>query len=120
MLFLLNSDYGAMKKTFEVNHFLDKVSASRHKMSITAIFTHIVLELCKNKYLRDWSTLTLETRIGYICNTHAPRARLSRRGLWWSWNEAYSTFCPDTASWCARNSCKKHYSNCFYLRFIDI
>ena len=25
----------------------------------------------------------------------------------------------DTASWCARNSCKKRYSNCFYLRVID-
>jgi len=53
MLFLLNSDYDAMKKTFELNHFLDKVLASRHKIYITAIFTHVVLKLCKNKYLRD-------------------------------------------------------------------
>jgi len=53
MLFLLNSDYGVMKKTFELNHFLNKVSASRHKMYITAICTHVVLELCENKYPRD-------------------------------------------------------------------
>jgi len=30
MLLLLNSDSGAMKKTFKLNRFLAKVSASRH------------------------------------------------------------------------------------------
>ena len=41
-------------------------------MYITAIFTHVVLELCKNKNLRYQfkATLTLETRIGYICSIH--------------------------------------------------
>jgi len=36
MLLLLNSDYGAMKKTLKLNRFLDKVWASRHK-----IYRHI-------------------------------------------------------------------------------
>jgi len=33
---------------------------------------HVVLKLCNNKNLRYWfeATLTLETRVGYICNTH--------------------------------------------------
>jgi len=26
----------------------------------------------------------------------------------------------DTASWCAKNSCEKRYSNCFYLRSLMI
>jgi len=30
MLLLLNSDYGAMKKTLKLNRFLAKVWASRH------------------------------------------------------------------------------------------
>ena len=51
MLFLLKSDHAAMKKTLKLNRFLAKFSASRHKMYITAIFTHVVLELCKNKNL---------------------------------------------------------------------
>jgi len=59
-------------------------------------------------------TLTLETTIGYICNTH-PLDPLSR-SLRWSWNEPFVTIRPDTASWCARNSCEKRYSNWFYLR----
>jgi len=58
-------------------------------MYATALFTHEVLELCKNKNLRYWfkATLTLETRISYICNTHG----CERRNLRWSWNEAYIT-----------------------------
>jgi len=72
MLLLLNSDYSAMKKSLELNRFSTKVGASRHKIYITAIFTHLVLELCKNKNLRYWfkATLTLETRMRYILNTH--------------------------------------------------
>jgi len=72
MLLFLNSDYGAMKKTLKLNRSLAKVWASRHKIYLTAIFMHVVLKLCKNKKLRYWfkATLTLETRIGYICNTH--------------------------------------------------
>ena len=85
-------------------------------MHIASIFTHVVLEMCKNKKLRYWfeATLAQETRIGYISNTHG----LSRRSLRWSWNEAV-TIKPDTASWCARNSREKRYSNWFYLRVID-
>ena len=47
-------------------------SFKTYKMYITVIFTHLVLELCKNKNLRHSfkTSLTLETRIGYICNTH--------------------------------------------------
>jgi len=53
MLFLLNSDYDAMKKTLKLNRFLAKVGVSRHKkIYLTAISTHVVLKLCKNKYLR--------------------------------------------------------------------
>jgi len=53
MLLLLNSDYGAMKKTLKLNRFLAKVWASKHiNLHITAIFTHVVLELCKKKNLR--------------------------------------------------------------------
>ena len=72
MLLLLDSYYGAMKKTLKLNRFLAKDWASRHKIYITAIFMHLVLELCNNKNLRYWvkATLTLETRIGYICNIH--------------------------------------------------
>jgi len=72
MLLLLNSYYSAMKKTLKLNRFLPKVWASRHKIYITAIFTHLVSELCNNKNLRYWvkATLTLETRIGYISSIH--------------------------------------------------
>ena len=58
---LLNRGYGAVKKTFKLNRFLAKVWASRREMYITAIFTHVVLELCKSKNLRYWfkATLTL-------------------------------------------------------------
>jgi len=73
MLLLQNSDYSAMKKTLKLNRVLAKIWASRHKIYITAIFTHLVSELCKNKNVRYWfkATLTLETRIGYISNTHS-------------------------------------------------
>jgi len=54
MLLLLNSYYSAMKKTLKLNRFLPKVWASRHKIYITAIFTHLVSELCNNKNLRYW------------------------------------------------------------------
>jgi len=54
MLLLLHSDHGALKKTLKLNRSLAKVWASRHWMYITAIFTHVVLELCKNKNLRYW------------------------------------------------------------------
>ena len=57
MLLLLNSDYGAMKKTFKLNRSLAKVSALRHKMYITSIFTHVVLATWKNKNLRCWFRL---------------------------------------------------------------
>ena len=42
------------------------------KIYLIAIFAHAVLKQCKNKNLRYWfkATLTLQTRIGYICNTH--------------------------------------------------
>jgi len=63
----------AMKKTLKLNRFLAEVSVSKHKIYVTAIFMHLVLELCSasNKNLRFWfkATLTLEARIGYICNT---------------------------------------------------
>jgi len=50
MLFLLNSDYGAMKKTLKLNRFLAKVWVSRHiQIYLTAIFTHVVLQLWKTK-----------------------------------------------------------------------
>jgi len=41
MLLLLNSDYGAMKKTLKLNRFLAKVWTSRHKIDLNAIFTHV-------------------------------------------------------------------------------
>jgi len=47
MLLLLNSDYGAVKKTLKLNRFLAKVWASRHtlyQIYLTAIFTHVVLK----------------------------------------------------------------------------
>jgi len=52
MLLLLDSYYGAMKKTLKLNRFLAKICASRHKIYMTAIFTHLVLELCNEKILR--------------------------------------------------------------------
>jgi len=73
MLLLLNSDYDAMKKSLKLNRFLAKVWAPRHEIYLNAIFTQVVLHLCKNKNLRCWfkaTTLALETRIGSICNTH--------------------------------------------------
>jgi len=57
--------------------------------------------------------LTLETRIGYICNNDGYQGEICD-GL-----EAYITNKWDTASWCARNSCEKRYFNCFYLWVID-
>jgi len=43
-----------------------------YEICITAIFTHLVLDLCNNKNLRYCfkATLTPETRIGYYCNIH--------------------------------------------------
>jgi len=41
MPLLLNSDYGAMKKTLKLNRFLAKVWASRHQIYLNAIFTHV-------------------------------------------------------------------------------
>jgi len=72
MLLLLNSEYGAMKKTLKLNRLLAKVWASRHKIYLNAILTNVIEKLCKNKNLRCWfkATLALETRIGCICNTH--------------------------------------------------
>jgi len=72
MLLLLDSYYGAMKMTLKLNPFLAKVWASKHKIYITGIFTHVVLEVCNNKNQRYWfkATLTLETRVGYIYNPH--------------------------------------------------
>ena len=61
------------EEDFETESLLSQIfSLKTYKMYITAIFTHVVLELCKNKNLRCWfkATLTLETRIGYSCNTH--------------------------------------------------
>jgi len=42
MLLLLNSDYGAVKKTLKLNRFLAKVWASKHKIYLNAIFTHVI------------------------------------------------------------------------------
>jgi len=84
------------------------------KIYLIAIFTHVVSKLCNNKKLRHWfkATLTLETRIVYICNTHG----YQRGTLQWPCNEAYISIRWDTARWCAKNSCEKRDSNCFYLR----
>jgi len=65
MLWLLNSDFGAMKKTLKLNPILASFSFSKtYKIYLTATFTHVFSELCKNKSLRYWNkaTLTLETR----------------------------------------------------------
>jgi len=62
------------EEDFETESLLSQnVSFKTYKMYITAIFTHIVFELCKNKiYDIDFkATLTLETR-------------LSQRNLRWS------------------------------------
>jgi len=62
------------EENFETESFLSQnLCFKTYKIYITDIFTHVVLELCKNKNLRYWfkATLTLETiRIGYICNAH--------------------------------------------------
>jgi len=43
---------------FETESFLSQSSCFKtYKMYITAIFTHVVLELCKNKNLRYWYRL---------------------------------------------------------------
>jgi len=49
MLLLLNSDYGAMKKSLKLNRFLAKVWASKHEIYLNAIFMHVVLKLQKQK-----------------------------------------------------------------------
>jgi len=73
MQFLLNSDYGAMKMTFETESLLSQsFSFKTYKIYITAIFTNLVWNCAKTKlYDIDPITLRLETRIGYICNTHS-------------------------------------------------
>jgi len=61
------------EEDFETELLLSQsLSFKMYKIYITAVFTHLVLELCNNKNLRYWfkATLTLETRIGYICNIH--------------------------------------------------
>jgi len=57
------------EEDFETESLLSQVWASRHKIYITAIFTHLFFEVWNNKNLRYWfkATLTLETRIGYSC-----------------------------------------------------
>jgi len=72
MLLLLNSDYGAMKKTETESLLSQSLSFKTYKIYLTAIFTHVVLKLYTNKNLRYWlkATPTLETRIAYTCNTH--------------------------------------------------
>jgi len=53
MLWLLNSDFGAMKKTLKLNPILASFSFSKtYKIYLTATFTHVFSELCKNKSLR--------------------------------------------------------------------
>jgi len=52
MLLLLNSDYGAMKKTETESIRSQIFSFKTYKIYITAIFAHVVLKLCKNKNLR--------------------------------------------------------------------
>jgi len=42
MLLLLNSDYGAVKKTLKLNRFLAELWASRHNIYLNAIFTHVI------------------------------------------------------------------------------
>jgi len=42
MLLLLNSDYGAVRKTLKLNRFLAKVWASRYTKFLNAIFTHVI------------------------------------------------------------------------------
>ena len=61
-----------MKKIEMESLLRQSLSLNTYKICLTAILTHVVLKLCQNKNLRYWSkaTLTLETRIGYICNTH--------------------------------------------------
>ena len=39
----------AQWRRLKLNRFLAKIWDSRHKTYITAIFTHVVLEPCKNK-----------------------------------------------------------------------
>jgi len=59
---------------FETESLLrQSLSFKTYKIYLTAIFTHVVLKLCQNKNLRFSfkAALTLETKIGYICNTHS-------------------------------------------------
>jgi len=67
------------EEDFETESLLSQsLSFKTCKIYITPIFTHLVLELCNNKNLRYWfnATLTLETRIGYICNIHDYQRRI--------------------------------------------
>jgi len=66
MLLLLNSDYGAMKRSLKLNRFLAKVWASRHIKCLTAICTHVALKLCNNKNLRYWLRLRWHWKQGYV------------------------------------------------------
>jgi len=67
------------EEDFETESILNQsLSFKEFKMYVTAIFTHVVSELCKNEKLRYWfkATLTLEIRMGYICNTHGYQRRI--------------------------------------------
>jgi len=50
----------AQEEHFETESLLSQiVSFKTYEMYITAIFKHVVLELCKNKNLRYWFKATL-------------------------------------------------------------
>jgi len=52
MLLFLNSDYGAMKKTETESLLSQTLRFKTYKIYVNAIFTHVILKLCKNKNLR--------------------------------------------------------------------
>ena len=81
-----------------------------YKMYITAIFTHLIAKLYKNKNLRCSFKATADTAVkGKICSI-CSMPELSEDFSRLSWNEVYINIGCDTASWCARNSCEKRYS----------
>jgi len=58
------------EEDFETESLLSQSSSFKtYRIYFTAMFTHVVSKLCNNTNLRYWfmATLTLETRIGYIC-----------------------------------------------------
>jgi len=63
--------------------------------------------VCKSKNLRYSfkATLTLGTRIGYICNIHGYQKGIFCHGF--EMKLTYITIRWDTASWCVENSCEK-------------